>query len=140
MSSELRNLASRARRHTTLARTVVLGDERAASFTALLAALEHELQPVGEVEAACVESMAVARWRIMRLWGIEKAALQLHISRQHPGQDDPPTHAAIAFGALCDGSRSADLLNRYETRYDRQYARALNLFMKWRAARLGDPA
>jgi hypothetical protein len=57
--------ARNSRRHGVLARTVVLDDERASSLTALLAAFESELQPVGPVERACVENMAVARWRMI---------------------------------------------------------------------------
>ncbi len=124
--------AGNSRRHGVLARTIVLDDERAASFTTLLAAFESELQPAGAVEQACVENMAVARWRMMRLWGMEKAGLQFQMSKQDPAAHDPATKAAVAFRSLCDDSRSADLLNRYETRYDRQYARALNLLLKFK--------
>src|SRR5579863_2385025 len=107
-------------RHGVLARTIVLQEESAASFNNLLAAFEQELQPHGPVERSCVENMAVARWRMLRLWGMEKAGLQLEMARQDPNLQDAPTRAAGAFRALCDDSRSADLLHRYEIRYDRQ--------------------
>jgi hypothetical protein len=119
-------------RHGLLAQTIVLAGEKPASFKALLAAFETELQPRTQIETSCVETMAVARWRLMRLWGMEKASLQHEMSKQDPGQHDPATHAALAFRALCDESNSANLLNRYETRYDRQYTRALNLLLKFR--------
>lgn len=119
-------------RHGILARTIVLDEESAASFNRLLSAFERELQPRGPVEKGCVENMAVARWRMMRLWGMEKAGLQFEMGKQDPTAHDGPTSAAMAFRALCNDGRSIDLLNRYETRYDRQYSRALNLLLKWR--------
>lgn len=77
--------------------------------------------------------MAVARWRMMRIWAMEKANLQYEMSKdQTPGRD-APTRAGLAFRKLCDESRSVDLLGRYETRHDRQYCRALNLLMKKKA-------
>lgn len=118
-------------RHGLLARTIVLDDERSTTFKALLAELETQLQPRDQVEKSCIENMVVARWRMMRIWSMEKAGLQHEISKQEDGQDGP-TRSAIAFRSLCDDSRSAELLNRYEVRYDRQYARALHLLLKWR--------
>ena len=37
---------------------------------------------------------------------------------------------SLAFRALADQSRTLDLLNRYESRFDRQFVRSLNLLMK----------
>jgi len=94
-----------ARNHThhgLLAQTVVVPGENPASFKALLAALETELQPTNQIELNCVETVAVARWRLMRLWHMEKASLQHEMSKQDPGARDPATHAALAFRALCD--------------------------------------
>jgi hypothetical protein len=119
-----------SRRHGLLARTIVLDNERPSAFAALLSSFEFELDPAGEIEQGCVENMAVARWRMMRLWGIEKAGFEFEMSKQPPGLHDAATRAAIAFRSLCDDSRAADLLNRYETRYDRQYTRALNTLLK----------
>ena len=48
-------------------------------------------------------------------------------------EHDPATRTAQAFRALCDDSRSAHLLNRYETCYHRQYTRLLNYLMEGRA-------
>ena len=64
---------------------------------------------------------------MMRIWGIEKANLTHEINKQDQAAQDAPTRAALAFRSLSDGSRTLDLLHRYETRYDRQYARAYRL-------------
>jgi hypothetical protein len=92
--------------------------------------------------------MAVARWRQMRIWGIEKANMehQMRAQAEAPGasEDDPAddeaaesnagedaaTRCALAFRTLSDESRSLDLINRYESRYDRQYLRAHRRFLE----------
>ncbi|HWF11455.1 MAG TPA: hypothetical protein VG297_23465 [Bryobacteraceae bacterium] len=38
--------------------------------------------------------------------------------------ENPATRGAIGFRGLSDDSRSLDLINRYDTRYERQYFRA----------------
>jgi hypothetical protein len=151
MSSERRILASRANgaksrgpktpeskrrsaannlRHGMLARTVVLEDENLQSFADLLSALERDLDPQNEIARALVENMAVSRWRLLRLWAIERSSLKIEMDKHDPATKDPGTRAALAFRALSDESRSLDLLNRYETRFDRQYARSLTLLLK----------
>jgi hypothetical protein len=121
-----------SRRHGMLSKTVVLENERPAAFSHLLAAFEAELQPANRVEKVCVDTMAVAHWRLMRLWGIQKAGLQSEMRRQIDQKHDNATSTADAFRTLCDQSRVAGLLLRYETGYHRQYARALNLLLTWK--------
>jgi hypothetical protein len=87
--------------------------------------------------------MAVARWRQMRIWGMEKAAMEHEMRRQGeiPNSialdpaEDAATRAAIAFRTLSDDSRSLELINRYESRYDRQYLRAHRRFLDVRDRR-----
>src|SRR5580698_9584327 len=102
--------------HGMLSATVVLKGESQDRFCALLAALTEEFQPRTPFEQSLIENMAVARWRQMRIWGMEKAA----------------TRAALAFRSLSDDSRSLELINRYESRYDRQYLRAHRRFIEVR--------
>ena len=117
-------------RHGILAQTVVLDDEDSELFATLLSTLENELRPGDETDRALIENMAVARWRLMRLWGMEKAGLCHEMEKHQSSALNSPTRAALAFRSLSDESRSLDVLGRYETRYDRQYARALNLLLK----------
>jgi hypothetical protein len=119
-------------RHGLLSRTVVLEEENLKSFADLLTALERDLDPQDEVESGLVENMAVSRWRLLRLWAIERASLKIEMDKHDPATKDPGTRAALAFRALSDNSRSLDLLNRYESRFDRQYARSLTLLLKLR--------
>ena len=149
-----------ATRHGLLADSMVLHGESDARFCALLNTLESELQPEPGIESIQTEVMAVAHWRRMRLWSLEKALyLQETLKRQdaqagngvgnggavnqnalnhdvvnHDVVNDaddgetPITHLAHSFRSLADQSRALDLLNRYETRYGREYLRALGCF------------
>ena len=114
-------------RHGILAQTVVLDDEDRKAFSKMLAAFEAEYDPQTQSESVLVEHLAVSTWRMMRIWGIEKAGLHQEIKKHDPTIHDAATRASMAFRTLSDESRSLELLHRYETRYDRQYARAYRL-------------
>jgi hypothetical protein len=123
--------------HGMLSTTIVLNGESTDRFLGLLAALLEEFQPQTPFEESLIENMAVARWRQMRIWGMEKAAMEHEMRKQpemsHSTTLDPSEHAAtraaIAFRTLSDDSRSLELINRYESRYDRQYLRAHRRFL-----------
>jgi hypothetical protein len=69
----------------------------------------------------------------MRIWGMEKAAMEQEMTRQAEmsnATEDPATCAALAFRALCDNSRTLDLINRYDSRYQREYLRAHRRFLE----------
>jgi hypothetical protein len=129
-----------ATKHGLLARSIVLEGEVLERFTALLDSLIDLFQPHTCVESALVENMAVARWRQMRLWGMEQADMAREMQKQalragneETAAHDAPTRSAIAFRTLCDHSRSLDTFNRYETRFERQYLRSLDRLEKMRA-------
>ena len=68
-------------RHGALAQVVVVEGEDADDFGALLGALKADLSPVGALEEALVEKVAMAIWRGRRLIAAESAAARL---RQRP--------------------------------------------------------
>jgi hypothetical protein len=87
----------------------------------------------------------------MRIWGMEKAAMEHEMHRQGEmsnltasdadgDSEHAATRAAIAFRTLSDDSRSLELINRYELRYDRQYLRAHRRFLEVRDRRTPPPA
>ncbi len=132
--------------HGMLSGTVVLKGESTDRFVGLLTALLEEFQPQTPFEESLIENMAVARWRQMRIWGMEKASMDHEMRRQaqmpnctalDPTDEsaDAATRAAIAFRTLSDDSRSLELINRYESRYDRQYLRAHRRFLDVRDRR-----
>ena len=137
VSPEGKQISSRnSRRHGLLAATIVLDGECLERFNFLLSNLIDQFQPRNVVESTLVETMAVARWRQMRLWAIEKAGLVHQMSQDgsNPGSPelDNPTRAAIAFRTLSDESRLLETIGRYENRFDRQFNSALDRLTKLR--------
>jgi len=77
--------------------------------------------------------MAVAHWRLMRLWSHQKAALALELREQptNVAAEDVPTRDSVAFATLGPPrTPAASTLDRRETTYDRQFARNLRL-LRW---------
>ncbi len=139
-------------RHGLLADSLVLDGESEARFCGVLASLEQELQPESSLEEDQIAIMAVAHWRCMRLWSLEKATYIEETRRRRaanqttghaagqagdPASDGetPITHLARTFRALADESNVLHLLNRYETRFSREYQRALASIGNLRVAR-----
>ncbi len=69
-----RNSARDSTRHGLLAATVVLEVEAEERFLALLAEYMDEHQPRTATEISLIETMAVARWQLLRVWGAQKTA------------------------------------------------------------------
>jgi hypothetical protein len=120
-------------RHGLLAECVVIEDEKTEIFDDILADLACEFNPQTEAQRGLVETMAAARWRLFRIWNIERETLLSEIEKHDHGKR-PESRPALAFRALAEQSNILDTLHRYEVRFDRQYARALNLLLK-----LADP-
>jgi hypothetical protein len=74
--------------------------------------------------------MVAARWRLLRILAIERETLEAAVDKHDPSARSPAACAALAFHDLANNSRTLDLLSRYESRFDRQFSRALNLFRK----------
>jgi hypothetical protein len=121
-------------RHGLLAKSAVLEEERSEAFLELLADLTREHNAQTETQRTLVEHMAMARWRIARLWAIERELLQSEIHKPEHNQQSPTARVTRAFASLVERDGVFSLLNRYEARFDRQYARSLNLLIK-----LADP-
>jgi hypothetical protein len=136
--------------HGMLSTTIVLKGESTDRFLGLLVTLFEEFQPQTHFEESLIENMAVTRWRQMRAWGMEKAGMEHEMHWQaglsnamsnstalDPDDDSnaAATRAAIAFRTLSDDSRSLELINRYDSRYDRQYYRAHRRFVETRDRR-----
>jgi hypothetical protein len=115
-------------KHGILSECVLLPGESPESFQSLAAGLFEEFHPVGSTEEDLVEVMAVARWRRMRVWSVEKNCLTGRMASTYRDSPEPKPSAeataSLAFAALANETRTLDLINRYESRYDRQYFRA----------------
>jgi hypothetical protein len=76
--------------------------------------------------------MTAARWRLLRIWGIQSAGFQLAMARQDLSAGTGAVLAAVAFQSLADNSRALALQHRLEASYDRQFNRALAMLLKLR--------
>lgn len=73
----------------------------------------------------------------MRLWMLESDNISHEIRKQHlqHGGETSSTRASLAVRTLADESRSLDLYDRYEGRFDRQFVRAHRRLEELRRAR-----
>lgn len=120
-----RNSAGNNVRHGLLARTIVLDEEDTERFLELLTGLMDAHQPRDASELALVETLAVARWRQLRVWGAQKTALDRDMALQDPSHGPVAVRAVVALRGTPESSCPPDVLIRYEIAFDRQYARAL---------------
>jgi hypothetical protein len=113
------NSSGNSARHNLLAATIVLEAEITDRFQALLTALMEEHQPRSATQLMLVETMAVARWRQLRVWGVQKSAIDRDMALQNVNVGPPPVLAIFAL------TNSPEVLLRYEIAFDRQFSRAL---------------
>ena len=114
-----RNSSRNSLRHGLLAKTVVLAEESVDRFKDLLASYMDEYHPTTASQVSLVETMAVARWRQLRVWAVQKTALDRDMAHQDPNLGPPAVRALNAM------SNPSDHLIRYEIAFDRQFSRAL---------------
>ena len=135
VTAQGKSISSRnATRHGVLADILTLKIELRDEFLALCDKLFDEFQPSTPFEESLVEGMVAAQWRLNRIWSIETAALDLEIDRQ-TSTNNPAGRVANAIRELSHGSRTLDVLSRYEFRYERQYLRFHRRLMEIRGQR-----
>lgn len=132
-SRGLTNSSQNAISHGALARAVVLDTENKDRFHEILRSFDATYRPVGPTESLLVQKMAAAHWRLMRLWANQKAAVSLNLRAQPTtlAAEDVPTRDSVAFATLGPPrTPSAAIMDRFETSYDRQFARSLRLLRR----------
>lgn len=127
-------VSGNATRHGLLSQRAVIEGESHEEFLELLTSLYAEHKPRTPTEYGLVENMALARWRQQRLWSIETAGLSERIrSLTFPGNNEPFAETAwLAFRALTDETRSLELLNRYDARFEREFRHSLKCLRQLR--------
>jgi hypothetical protein len=119
-----RNSSRNATRHGLLAETIVLEAEHTGRFLELLESLIDEHQPQTPTETMLVDTIAAARWRQDRIWGMQKVAFD-HDIASCDAAESSPLRAVLALRASPESIRTHELLLRYEIALDRQISRAL---------------
>ena len=89
----------------------------------------REFKPRTATETSLVQTMATARWHLLRIWGVQTAGFEHEMARQPPSAGTGAVLAAATFRALADNSRVLALHLRFEVAYDRQYNRALAMLL-----------
>jgi hypothetical protein len=128
-----------ARRKSFLIDTILLPHESPGRFGALLDSFTAEYNPQDHLEHILVEKMAVAHWRLLRIWSLETTGLTLETRRQSKAYpfENPPGHTLRALVAISDSHGHSDLLGRHERRYDREFYNALRALKEHRHAKNG---
>jgi hypothetical protein len=111
--------------HGLLAQCLLLTGEDAKNFDILVQNHDRRFQPADGIEFGLVEEMCAAYWRLHRVWTLETFTLNQQIATQPAGS--PVLRAAQASSELAALPGTA-LMQRYETRLQNMYARAIRTF------------
>jgi len=119
-------------KHGLLSEIIVLPTEPAERFLQLSTELEDEFRPSTPFQRLQVESIAACAWRIRRVWALEKTAYKYEAGLMGPSTHLPPDEKTYrSFRAMADFTKALELLSRYESRYERQMARAHKTLMNY---------
>ena len=132
-------------RHGFSAKSVLLPAESHEQFQLLLDAHIQQFHPASPVEMDLVEAMAVARWRLRRIWAIETSLLANELTRRAEDIDEEFTEItaeerlAWIFQRMADGGQSLALLARYEGNLNRAFDRAFKQLNVLKSQRQNEP-
>ncbi len=127
-------------KHGLNARTPVLFNETDDEHAALLDSYVQDLQPVGTAEMAAVIDMVDAKWRQRRLLNIESEMFQRQMVKQKKEVDaayesyNEVIEHTFAFRELSE-SRGLAMVSQMESRFKRDYSRALSDLLRLRRLR-----
>lgn len=125
-------------KHGLTASTLVLPDEDAADFESLFDSLETEHSPGTPTEMMLVRQMAMASWRLRRLYEVEAGyyALRLDDLAEEIEEDYEKLSAASQLALVVKNDhRGLDNLSRLEARLERSFYKALHELQHIRAQR-----
>jgi hypothetical protein len=128
-------------KHGLTAETIVLKGESEADFTNLLDSLEAEHDPVSPTEEALVVQLAMATWRLRRLYHQEAGFYTCQLQSLVGMQKDLNLDDAGRMGHAAAWSESTlTLFNRQEARMERTFYRALHELQRLRKERESNSA
>jgi hypothetical protein len=122
--------------HGLTAETIVLKGESEADFTNLLNSLESEHDPISPTEEALVVQLAMATWRLRRLYHQEAGFYTCQLQSLVGMQKDLNLDDAGRMGHAAAWSESTlNMFNRQEGRLERTFYRALHELQRLRKER-----
>ena len=107
-------------KHGLTSRIMAPGPESVAAFQQLFAEYTADFRPASPAEAYLAGQMAVAMFRLNQVWAAETEIWSRALARYE--SFPMPERLALAFGAECTALMS---IQRYESRFERQYELAL---------------
>jgi hypothetical protein len=123
-------------KHGLTAETIVLKGESRADFTNMLESFEAEHAPTTPTEEALVVQLALANWRLRRLYHQEAGLYTYQIkSLADIGKDLKLDDAGQMARAAGWNEKTLDLFNRQEGRLERTFYRALHELQRLRKER-----
>src|SRR5438105_1174361 len=123
-----RRSSMNSRKHGLTSNTIALDPESDAEFTAAVAGYMANLRPASSEEISLLHQLAASEIRQRQAWAAETAAWNRALA-VHDGC------LATAAKTLAESGELACIL-RYETRFNRQYHRALKQLLAARDLRL----
>jgi hypothetical protein len=120
-----------AARHALLAKSFVLQSECPARFKTFVESFYAEYHPSTPTETAMVDTMATARWRLIRMSNLEAALIDYEYAlgtavNTGPGELTTPARVTLAYRRATGAGRSVELMNRAETRLQNQFNSAFD--------------
>jgi hypothetical protein len=112
-------------RHDLLAKSFVLKSECPERFETFVESFYAEYNPSTPTEIALVDTMATARWRLIRMSNLEAAIIDYEYDADSADLDTP-ARTTLAYRRASDAGRSIELMNRAETRLQNQFNSALD--------------
>jgi hypothetical protein len=123
-------------KHGLTAETIVLKGESQADFTNMLESFEAEHAPTTPTEEALVVQLALANWRLRRLYHQEAGFYTSELKILASIQKDLNLDDAGRMGhAVAWGEKTLVLFNRQEARLERTFYRALHELQRLRKER-----
>jgi hypothetical protein len=101
----------------------VIPGESAEAFNDFREAIFRQEAPVGPVETALVELMAMAQWKLRRVWAMEAGVYRAFDGKTPQANEDPCVWLAQCMAADLAGQRVLDRMSLHETRLSNQLLR-----------------
>jgi hypothetical protein len=123
-------------KHGLTAETIVLKGESEADFTKLLDSLEAEHDPASPTEEALVVQLAMATWRLRRLYHVEAGFYSYKMKDTVDSRKEPKLNDTERMGyTVYLSTNTLDIFNRQEGRLERSFYRALHELQRLRKER-----
>ena len=120
-------VSQNATRHDLLAKSFVLKRECSSRFKTFVESFYAEYNPSTPTETALVDTMATARWRLIRMSNLEAAIIDHEYALDSESADlTTPARATLAYRRATDAGRSIELMNRAEARLQQQFNSAFD--------------